>query len=117
METISLSAKVWHVIDEIDSNGITPLVDPGNGLLYVLNTSQKELGSILYTVFDGETLYPESSYSVKFSHKHTIGEILFEGSVIRKKLDKIVDLDVPTMPRPEWNPMIIPGCTKTYPTT
>jgi hypothetical protein len=114
---ISLEARVWTVVDAIDTDPeFYNVAEPGDGFLYVFETSQQQFGTILYTMFNAETLYPEASWAVKYGHQHFMHQVLYSGTMIRDKLDYLVDTEVPGKPYDTIDPMIIPGCTPTYPT-
>lgn len=111
-----MEAFVWETVNAIDTQGLNPVVEPGDGFVYVLNTSQKVFATLLYTKFDIETRFPLDSYTVKYGHQHYIHQAIFATTMIRSKLDYIVDMDIPGELRADFDPMIIPGCTPTYPT-
>lgn len=114
---ISMETRVWQAVDQIDTDPeFWPVVEPGDGNLYLLNTSQRIFGTLIYTVFNAETRFPDSSWAVKYGSQHYIHQVLFSNPMIRERLTYIVDDVIPGLPREEFNPMIIPGCTPTYPT-
>lgn len=116
---IALTTKVWLAINEIDSGDIDPIVEPGDGFIYVLNTSAKELGNIIFTVFDAKTRFPDKSYQVRFSAYHVVGQVLWD-PMPRSTLEQIIDLEIPGMPPGsgdfEGLPRILPGWAPTYST-
>lgn len=115
--SISLLAKVQETVNAIDEEGLRPVVDEDVGRdIYVLNTRLKNLGNIIYTVFDRETLDPVASYSVRYGHQHVIAEVLFQLSSLRFKLPEIEDTEIPGVVKEEFDPTIIPGCSAAYPT-
>ncbi|RLD77629.1 MAG: hypothetical protein DRJ15_13160 [Bacteroidetes bacterium] len=116
---IALTTSVSQAIIEIDNETIEPIVEPGDGFIYVLNTSNKELGNIIYTVFDAATRFPDKSYQVRFGNQHIVAQVLWD-PMPRSTLEKIVDLEIPGMPPGEIDntglPRILPGWAPTYAT-
>lgn len=98
---INLTANVQQTVNAILAEEIVPVVQPNNGKLYVLNTSQRDMGNIIYTVFDETTKWPEESWQVRYSHKHMIGNVLFD-PMIKSQLQYIVDDQIPERPRECW---------------
>jgi hypothetical protein len=116
-ENISPLTKVIMAINAIDEGTANPVVDNGCGPIYLLNTSNKELGNLIWTTFDRETFFPITSWQCRFGVAMTIQQILYEPLPMRSELPKIVDQFLPDMPWAEvYAPMILPGCQTTYPT-
>lgn len=113
--SISLSSKVQAVVNAIQTEDLLPVVEPGDGKVYVLDITQREFGSLQYTVFDEVTRFPEKSYSVKYGTQHTIHQTLYS-AFTRYELDAILTDIIPGQPRSDWDPMIVPVLTKVYPT-
>ena len=114
--SISILSKVWEVVNAIDTEQISPVVDSGAGPLFVLNTSQKAFGNLLYTIFDRDTMFPVASYQVRYSNAHIIAQVLREPMPSRGKLEQIVDMTIPDVDMPVWDPSLVPGCYRAYPT-
>jgi len=116
---IALSTNVGQAIIEIDAKTVEPIVEPGDGFIYVLNTINKELGNIIYTVFDATTRFPDKSYQVRFGNQHIVAQVLWD-PMPRSALDTIIDLEIPGMPPGsgdfEGLPRVLPGWAPTYST-
>lgn len=113
---IALTSKVQDVIIGIQEGTIVPVLDTGSGYIFVFNNMLVPLGSMVYTAFDRNTLFPVASFSVKFGTYHTIGQIISEPMPSRRQLEKIVDMEIPGMLRPEFNPQVVTGGYTVYPT-
>lgn len=106
-----------HVaVDAIDAGTVNPIVDTGTGPIVLLNTSNKELGNIMWTLFDRETFFPLSSWTCRYGAKQTIQEVMLAPMTSRQELTKILDQVLPGSPWVDCLPMIVPGCSITYPT-
>jgi hypothetical protein len=113
--SISLLANVQETVNAIDQ-GLRPVVDDGRGDIYVLNTSRKQFGNLVFTQFDRNTLFPIASFTVRYGTQHVINEVLFGAFSSRRQLEEIIDMEIPGQVREEFDPRIIPGCTPTFPT-
>jgi len=115
-ENISLYTRVSNAVNAIDAGTVNPIVDTGAGPIYLLNTSNKELGNLLWTAFDRETFFPISSWTCRYGVAQTIQQVIFEPMPMRTELTKIVDQFLPDNPWVDCRPMILPGCSETYST-
>lgn len=106
--TIHLETNIITAINAIDNGEVNPIVDTGK-YLYVLNTSNKELGNLIFTVFNPESRMPVASYQARFGTYHRVVQVMF-GPMPISKLDKIVDLSLPGEFVLPISPQIIPGC-------
>jgi len=114
--SIALTSRVNETINAIDSGAVVPVVDPHDGYIYVLNTSNKELGYIIYTKFDRPSKFPLESWTVRYSAKHIVNDVILNTAMIKSQLDYIQDFEIPGEIREEFDPMIIPSCYVTQPT-
>lgn len=115
-ENISIFTKVPAAVNAIDAGTVAPIVDTGSGPIFLLNTANKELGNIQWTVFDRETFFPLSSWTCRYGAAQTIQQVLFDPMPMRMELTKILDQYLPGNPWVDCLPMILPGCSVTYPT-
>jgi hypothetical protein len=114
---IAIEARVTDVIIKIDADPeFWPVAEPGDGFLYLFDTSQKIFGTIQYTMFNAQTLFPEASWAVKYGTQHYIHQVLYSGTMTRTRLTHVINDVIPGSPREEFNPMIIPYVTASYPT-
>ena len=117
--SIALSANVQKTVNAIDEDELNPVVDPGDGFIYVLNTSNKELGNLIYTVFNAETRFPDASFQVRYGTYHIVAQALWD-PMPRSRLEKIADLEIPGMPPDNTLfaglPRVLPGWAPTLPT-
>jgi hypothetical protein len=114
--TISLLTKVPLAVNAIDAGTVSPIVDTSVGPIILLNTSNRELGNLMWTNFDRETFFPISSWTCRYGAAQTLQQVLFEPFPSRKELVKILDQYLPDQPWVDCLPMIVPGCSITYPT-
>jgi hypothetical protein len=70
----------------------------------------------MWTNFDRETFFPISSWTCRYGAAQTLQQVLFEPFPSRKELVKILDQYLPDQPWVDCLPMIVPGCSITYPT-
>lgn len=115
-ENISLFTKVPAAVNAIDAGTVLPIVDTGKGPIFLLNTSNKELGNLMWTAFDRETFFPLESFTCRYGAAQTIQMLIFDPMPMRKVLPKILDQYLPDNPWVDCRPMILPGCSVTYPT-
>lgn len=116
MDNISILIKVPVAVNAIDAGTVNPIVDTSVGPIILLNTSNKELGNLIWTYFDRETFFPLSSWTARYGAAQTLQQVLFEPYPSRMELTKIVDQVLPGSPWVDCLPMIVPGCSITYPT-
>ena len=107
--SIALTTRVYEAVNAIDTGSIDPVVDPQDGYIYVLNTMNKELGSIIYTKFGRESRFPLESWTVTYGNRHIINDIILNPAMITSRLEVIVDLLIPGEIREEFDPMVIPN--------
>ena len=103
---ISLLTNIVRAVNAIDAGEVTPVSETGN-YLYVFNTSNRELGNLIYTKFNKDSLMPIASYQVRYGTALSVGQCIYS-PLSRSKLPYIANQSLPgefTLPP---DPSIIP---------
>jgi len=109
--SINIQTNIVRAIIAIDDGSIKPIVDVGNEFIYLLDTSHKQFGNILYTEFNKLTGVSTRSWSVRYSTAHTVQQVMFGLGQIRWQFDKPLLDTLPGFDGNKDNPSaIIPGC-------
>lgn len=77
LNTVALDANVQAVINAINTNSVIPYGDYGGSSVYYFQTSENDLGNIVYTVFDRVTQLGLATFMVRFSTASTIRNVVF----------------------------------------
>ena len=96
LNTVALQANVQQVINAINTNSVIPYGDYGGSSVYYFQTSENDLGNIIYTVFDRVTQLGLASFMVRFSAASTMQQVIF-GQMPRSQIN-IQYLVLPQLP-------------------
>lgn len=107
MSNLSLLTNIRDAMNSIDDGG-SPVVDPNDGKIYVLDTSDRYIGNILYTIFDKETEEALSSWQARYGTYHTVQQVLFN-PIPRGQLTDVLITEIPVEFVPDMTPGMIAG--------
>ena len=107
-KTIHPHTNIVRAMIAIDAGVVNPVVITSDFII-LLDTSNKELGDLIYTFFVRETKQVLDSYSVRFGTYHTVGQCILNPFNNRWKYDEpVTDTLPPPIPEEEIFPHIIP---------
>ena len=106
MRYISVNTNIQEAIEAIDDDRVDPIVDTGK-YIYMIDTSLRQFGTVIYTQFTADTHFPLKSYSVKYGNQHIIRQMLT--TLLKKEIIPVRHTELP-LPQPSViDPTIIPS--------